>query len=57
MELRAIVANLRSPAAAVSPMKAEQVVPDEPGLYSIFVDAPASLPEPFRSHLQSRDPT
>ncbi len=34
--------------------RAAKVVPGEPGLYAIFIDQAASLPEPFRSVLSTR---
>ena len=46
-----VIAHLGSAARAVKVSSAARDVPDGPGLYSIFVDSPASLPEPYRGLL------
>jgi hypothetical protein len=48
------IEHLGSPAMAYKVSTALKELPDAPGLYSIFIDAPASLPEPFRSILAHR---
>ncbi len=36
------------------PAEAEGSLPDEPGIYALFVDEPASLPEPYAGVLRQR---
>src|SRR3990167_6143329 len=52
-----LAAALVATAASSRAAQAEQVVPTAPGMYAIFTDSPALLPEPFASRLRSRDTT
>jgi hypothetical protein len=49
-----LVRALEGDAELYSASVADAVVPKAPGFYSIFVDHPDSLPEPFSAYLQSR---
>ena len=54
MGLAEIVRLLSSEAQLVSAKDAEKLVPDQPGLYSVFIDDSAILPAPFSEYLSKK---
>ncbi len=39
----------------MKPEQAKQVIPEESGLYSIFIDSPEAFPDDFRQELYERE--
>jgi hypothetical protein len=57
MDITQILELLTITAALVPASQAGREVPTGPGLYSIFVDSPQALPEPFSEHLLQKETT
>lgn len=52
-----VIDQLTSAALLVSEKDAERFVPSNAGLYSIFIDHPENLPEPFRGYITRQNTT
>jgi len=57
MNDQTIAEALEQKAPSYSAALAESVVPPQPGFYSIFIDDPINLPEPYAGHLREKQTT